>query len=339
MRYLTEVEASRVIALVEDGRSLRYAARVVGVSHSVILRLWHRYQETGSLRRRAGQGRKRKTTLRQDRFIVNIALRRRTSTARDLKNDLRRATGVLVSDQTARNRLREYGLNSRRPVRKPRLTLAHRRARLAFATQHINWTMDQWSSVLFSDESRFRLTRCDGRIRVWARRGERYSEGVVQETDRYGGGSDMVWAGISMHNRTDLVPVQGRLNAIRYIEEILADHLVPAAVIMGPGFLFQQDNARPHTAVLTRNFLEDMRIPVMEWPALSPDLNPIEHLWDQLDRRVRARPMAPATTQELTAALLQEWEDIPQDYIRVLILSMPRRCQAVILARGGHTRY
>jgi len=87
------------------------------------------------------------------------------------------------------------------------------------------------------------------------------------------------------------------------------------------------------------NFLENNHIRVLPWPAMSPDLSPIEHLWDELGRRVRNSQNPPETLAQLRTALLREWNNIPQDFIRRLIDSMRRRCQAVINARGGHTRY
>lgn len=77
----------------------------------------------------------------------------------------------------------------------------------------------------------------------------------------------------------------------------------------------------------------------MEWPPLSPDLNPIEHLWDTLKRKVRSRTPAPVNHNQLVDAVNAEWENIPQDTIENLISSMPRRLNAVIQSRGGHTPY
>lgn len=224
-------------------------------------------------------------------------------------------------------------------MRKPALTPNHIRLRLNFAREHVIWQLRQWRPILFTDESRFRLTRCDGRVRVYRRPHERYSAATIQEVEKFGGGSVMVWGGISLEERTDLVVVPGRLNAQRYIDLILEDHVIPAAYGMGPNFVFMQDNARAHTAAITMNFLRQHRIQVMDWPPLSPDLNPIEHLWDLLDRRVRKRPHPVQTLQQLKEALIEEWDNIPQEDIRRLIRSMPRRCQALIRANGRHTRY
>lgn len=77
----------------------------------------------------------------------------------------------------------------------------------------------------------------------------------------------------------------------------------------------------------------------MEWPTCSPDLNPIEHLWDELKRRIRARLRAPTSTPERIIAVEEEWLNIPQETISNLIRSMPNRMRDVIRARGGHTHY
>ncbi|KAJ4441451.1 hypothetical protein ANN_11306 [Periplaneta americana] len=209
-----------------------------------------------------------------------------------------------------------------------RLTNEHQAARLTFAENHADWNPNQRQSVLFSDESRYRLTRCDGRLRVWGRPGERFSVRVVQEMDRFGGGSIMIWTGIMYNNRMDLVIVPQRLNAVRYIEDVLEEHLVPAAIGVGPAFLFVQDNARAHSAAVIRDFLRENEIEVMECPAISPDLNSIEYLWNLLDTKVRNRHQAPQTLQELGDALKEEWENIPQEEIQNLMGTMPRRCQA-----------
>ena len=85
--------------------------------------------------------------------------------------------------------------------------------------------------------------------------------------------------------------------------------------------------------------LRQQCVSVLPWQLLSRDLKPIEHLWAELDRRVRSRAVQPVTLQQLEAVLIQEWQAIPQYIIRRYVFSMGRRCQAAIRARGGHTRY
>ena len=142
----------------------------------------------------------------------------------------------------------------------------------------------------------------------------------------------MVWGGISLGGRTALhVLARGSLTAIRYRDEILIPLVRPYAGAVGPGFLLMQDNARPHVAGVCQQFLQEEGIDAMHWPARSPDLNPIEHMRDIMSRSIHQRHVAPQT--------VQVWEEIPQETIRHLIRSMPRRCREVIQARGGHTHY
>uniref|UniRef100_A0A8C5P7D7 Tc1-like transposase DDE domain-containing protein n=1 Tax=Leptobrachium leishanense TaxID=445787 RepID=A0A8C5P7D7_9ANUR len=111
----------------------------------------------------------------------------------------------------------------------------------------------------------------------------------------------------------------------------------PYAGAVGPGFLLMQDKARPHVAGVCQQFLQDEGIDAMDWPAHSPDLNPIEHIWYIMSRSILQRHVAPQTVQELGDALVQVWEEIPQETIRHLIRSMPRLCMEVI--QGGPTSY
>ena len=161
------------------------------------------------------------------------------------------------------------------------------------------------------------LRRVDGRVRVFRRRGERFRENCVLRHDRYGGGSLMVWTGITAHWRTDLVFINGTLNAQKYHQDILARHVVP--FIRANGGTLQQDNACPHVGRDNMDYLRRNNIDVLLWPALSPDLSPIEHLWDQLDRRVRKRQQQPQTLDQLPAALMEEWQGITQVSINRLI--------------------
>ncbi|GFW03382.1 transposable element Tc1 transposase [Trichonephila clavipes] len=102
---------------------------------------------------------------------------------------------------------------------------------------------------------------------------------------------------------------------------------------------WMDDNARSHTARLVENMLEAETTQRMEWPTCSPDLNPIEHVWDMFGRRIAARTRPPATVRDLEIALLEEWNSIPQSLIHNLIASMTNRCAAVLAVRGDHTPY
>ena len=107
------------------------------------------------------------------------------------------------------------------------------------------------------------------------------AQSCVREVDRFGGGSLMVWVAFTSNGRSRLVVIQGNMTAQVYCNQVLRQVLVPFIHNHGPGLTFQHDNARPHTAALTRNFPQNAGIPVMAWSSLSPDMNPIEHVWDE----------------------------------------------------------
>lgn len=339
-RNLSPEECAAAIALVEEGLPQVQVALRLGVTQSTVSRALARFRETHSNERRRGQGRHRVTTNNQDRFLRLLALRSRFVTSTALQQDFSRRYNYRISQDTVRRRLAETGLNPYRAATGPLLTADHRRHRLQFAQEHRNWGDREWGNVLFSDESRFCRFSDDRRSRVYRRPGERYAQCNILGTVSYGGGSVMVWGGISLEARTELVLIQGgRLTADRYITDILEPHVIPYAPFVGQEFLLMHDNARPHVAGVVQNYLQEVEISTLPWPARSPDLNPIEHLWDNMGRRVRALLPPPGNLNDLSLRLTEIWDQTDQDAIRNLIFSMPRRCEAVIRARGGNTRY
>ena len=237
-----------------------------------------RFQQTGGV---ADRRRPRVTNPRTDRFITLTHLRRRfqmeTSSARQYG----------ISKQTVLRRLRQarQPIRPRRPYVGQGLTARHRAARLQWAQRHFRCGRQQWARALFSDESRFNLSHHDGRIRFFRRKGERFADNCLIEKDRVGGGSVMVWGGIIGRRRTNLIVVQGNLNAQSYINQILQPEAVPFFQRHGPTILMH-DNARSHVARICRQFLNRNNVNVLPWPAVSPDMNPNEHIWDYLGRKV-----------------------------------------------------
>ncbi|GFX48891.1 transposable element Tcb2 transposase [Trichonephila clavipes] len=108
---------------------------------------------------------------------------------------------------------------------------------------------------------------------------------------------------------------------------------------MGLQFLFMDDNATCHRKVAAEQLLESEDIERMDWPPLSPDLNPIKHVWDFLGRRLATRTLPPVMIRELRLALQDEWAAMPQQLIDTLILSMGRRCETCLAVRGDHIPY
>ncbi|GFY24552.1 transposable element Tcb2 transposase [Trichonephila clavipes] len=240
----------------------------------------------------------------------------------------------------AAERLQGGGLFARRPVRCVTLTPARRRRRSLWCREHRNWRDNEWGRVLFTDESRFSLSSDSHRILIWRERGSRNHPSNIIERDRYGGRGVLVWGGIMLGSRTDLhIFDAGSVNGTCYCNEILLPYVRLFRGAMGLPFLFMDDNAPCHRTVAAKQLLEIEYIERMDWPARSPDLNPIEHVWDFLGRRLAARTLPPVTIRELRLALQDEWAAMPQQLIDTLILSMGRRCETCLAVRGDHIPY
>jgi transposase len=170
--HLTGNEAAQAVSMLQAGQVQRAVAGHFNVSQSVISRLWNRFQHTGNVAERPRSGHPRKTTVRQDRYLSNMAKRQRFENAVRLNSDFRTATGVCVSSQTVRNRLHTANLRAYRPAVHPILTLRHRTACLQWARDHVNWQLHHWTPVLSTDESRFCVDFHDGCRHVWLMPGE-----------------------------------------------------------------------------------------------------------------------------------------------------------------------
>ncbi|GFT46753.1 transposable element Tcb2 transposase [Trichonephila clavipes] len=218
--HLTDSEAWRVVGRLEGGQTQAEVAQAIGVSQSVISRIWNRFLETGSAGQRPGQGRRRAITPNEDRYLVLTARRHRNMSATLLQQHLSSATGTTVSTQTVRNRLHGVGLYARRPMVCVRLASRHRCDRRERATEHVNWRRNEGSNVHFSDESRFSVHPDSRRIFIWRDRGSRNNPAFVHESVRFDGGGVLVRGGISIDGRIDLYIIRdGPLTARRYRDD------------------------------------------------------------------------------------------------------------------------
>ena len=178
-------------------------------------------------------------------------------------------------------------------------------------------------------------------MRVWRHKNTAYTPRNIQPTVPYGGGSVMVWGCISHDCKLDLVTIHGNLTGDQYIRDVMQPFVVPHfdnhPLVTRP--VYMDDNARSHRSKAVTTYLQSETVASIPWPAMSPDLNPIEHIWDMLGRRMQARELPVQNIRQLEAALHREWQQLSQQDIRRLTGGVRGRVEAVIQARGGYTRY
>lgn len=301
-----------------------------GVPISTIYRWISEYKEGKRLPSKK-PGRPKKTTPRSNRLLCRLAINNHVSSAAQLH----RQWGENVSLHTIYRRLRSSGIKRRRRAMVPFLTPANITARLQWCMARSLWR-EVWNRVIFTDESRFRRFWNDGRVRVWRRKGERFHKKNVTCLLQAGGGSVHVWGAIWRGGRSRLVVLTGVVNQQSYIET-LQDFFNETE--LPENAIFQRDNAPAHTAAGVQQFLDGAGVRVLPWPSRSPDLNPIEHVWDAISRNINSRPHPAETIEQLRAWIQYEWHNLSQDFIDGLILSLPRRLVAVIEAHGRQTKY
>ena len=131
----------------------------------------------------------------------------------------------------------------------------------------------------------------------------------------------------------ELYFIEGNL----YCEILQQSMMIPSLQKLGSRAVFQQRNDYKLTSKMTIALLKRLRVKVMDWPSMSPDLNPIEHLWRILKRKVEVCKVS--NICQLRDVVMEEWKSIPVATCEALVNSMPRRVKVVLDNDGGHTKY
>ncbi len=282
---------------------------------------------------------------RDKRSLVRLVRNNRNDPLDQISEKLGKELGHSISINTTRKYLSEQEFHSYYITKKPLLTPESAAIRLHWCKEHKNWILPDWKRVTFSDESRFALFNPDGGERLWRKPSEKYQKDCIAPTVQMGGGSVMFWGVISYWGIGPLVRASNSMNSDEYVEvlannylpwingmmEKLSSHVLPV--------IYQQDNCSIHKSNYVKWWMGSNEFDVLDWPSRSPDINPIENLWDIVDSRVRKRSESPKSLEELASAVIEEWNNIPLDILHNLYESMPRRISFCIHSKGYHTKY
>ncbi len=277
---LTVVQKTTIDTLHKEGKTQKVIAKEAGCSQSSVSKHINR----------EAKGRKR---CGRKKSIQAIGI---TAPWRGLWNKTNRtleihkewtAAGVSASRTTTHRRMQDMGFSCRIPCVKPLLNNRQRQKRLAWAKDKKDWTAAEWSKVMFSDESKFCISFGNQGPRVWRKRGEAQNPRCLRSSVKFPQ-SVMVWGAMSSAGVGPLCFLRSKVNTAVY-QEVLEHFMLPAAdqLYGDADFIFQQDLAPAHSAKATSTWFKDHGIPVLNWPANSPDLNPIENLWGIVKRKMR----------------------------------------------------
>ena len=257
--------------------SQRKIAENVDVSLGSVSSILKQKRETENveIQRKERCERKRKTTKRHDLILLRNRKINPRKTSEELKRDLDKS-GVHVSSSTVRRRLLEKGRKARKPKKKQLLTAAIKKKRFKWAKKHKDWSEDDWSRVLFLDESHFfvqgfnpKFVRCSPNEKL---REEHFVQ-TVKHPDK-----KMFWGCFSIDGPRSLAPVEGMMNSKAYLQ-IIERKVCRELSDLHLRAIFQQNSASSHKAKTITNCFKKMKITVLDWPGNSPDLNTIKNLW------------------------------------------------------------
>jgi transposase len=345
-RELSNAEKGAILVLFHLQYTIALIGYIIGRPWSTVKSFIVRATERGSIENLPRPGRPEKLS-KYDRRAIMRAVKKDRSLTRQQLRDL---CAPHVSLSTIDRYLRQNGFKKWLAKKRPKLTEDHAQQRLAWAKERQNWTAEDFEGVVWSDECS--VEKDDSGRQTWVFRTppEKWFKDCIAPKRKGKGISLMVWGCFWGRNRGTFCPlVVKSVNQHVYIR-LLKYLLLPVIqrihdTIGDP--IFQQDNAPVHKAKAVMEFLEKYNIQVDDHPPYSPDLNPIEHVWVELKRRLHKKypdicntPGGPDKVKQRLAKVLPEiWYEIPPEFFEKLWRSMPDRVAAVIDAKGWYTRY
>lgn len=242
-----------------------------------------------------------------------------------------------LSYGTVRNIFATKNIYAYSPIKKPLLSNKNVLKRYELSKKWIKMPVSDVKRIIFSDETKINQHYNDGKCKVWREPGKGLKKENILQPVKFGGISVMIWGCFSYSGIGKIYFIDGIMDAVEYTN-ILSSCLCESAEKMGiPQYIFQQDNDPKHTSKLAKEYFAENKIDVMDWPAQSPDMNPIENIWALVKRGVIEKN--PKNKMELKNAILSVWESITQETTKRYALSFKRRAMELYRAKGRSINY
>lgn len=339
MKPLPKNVLNEVKKLLMEGKSTRYVATKCSISQTSVIRLKKKCQLYVE---KPPSGRPKKLSNQDERSLARYVLSGTVSTGAEAAKELENATGKRISRWTANRSLRKLDLEAVEKKKKPALSRKNVKARLSFAKTYGNWSEEMWRKVIWSDETKINRYCTDGRSWAWKRKGESLKPKHVKQTVKHGGGSIMLWGCMSAFGVGEIHLIEGKMDQHIY-KNILRQKLMKTIRSMplpASEITFQHDRDPKHMAKSVQAWLQTQPFSILDWPAQSPDLNPIENLWAYLKTALHKEYDSPPSSMAVLWDRVQEqWAKIPTNYCSTLAESETRRIQAVKKTKGLWTKY
>lgn len=337
MRFVpkTSETIAAIIALHKAGKSHAQIGAQLNLAKSTVTTTINRHnrQPTQPLRPTKRAGRPLKLDERSKRALIRHVERYPHDNLKALGTPSK--SGTTLSRPTLRRYLKAEGYFRFKARRKPFLTSKHKAARLKWAKEHKGWTMDEATFETGIDTRSCYVTRKQGNAMDYH---------YPKPTFKSGRSTIGIWGAITLGLKgpVHFLQKEGRMNSEIYINQVLKQLGLPfferCVEERGP-MIWMNDGAGYHTSKTTAKFRREVGLFRMDWPAQSPDLNPIENLWRIIKLRVNAHRHRIHLLGEMKTVIQEEWDKLTEEDFRKCIESMPKRCKLVILARRGSIKY
>lgn len=339
MRKTSTSKINNVVQCLTNGMSVRETSTRTGVGKSTVAKIGKEKLPDRNIQLK---GRNMKVTKSTVDFMVYQVTKGKVQSATVLSRLLLNDLGISLSTRSIRRYLQSRGIVPFKKPNKPKISPVNRKLRLAFGKSRVDWTDIDWKNVIWSDETKINRFGSDGVSWCYKRSDEGIRLEQVNQTVKHGGGSVMVWSCITWEGVGYLVFIDTTMDKHLY-KRILEEDFIETIDyynLKKDDILFMHDNDRKHTANIVTDWLRDQKIETVNWPAQSPDLNPIENIWALLKNRLYSNyTMPPSSIKELKKRIVDIWYSITPEEVRPYILSMHKRCNEVIKAKGYWTKH